>query len=297
MHKVLVGASSFGKASPEPIDFLQQNDVEVMLNPEGRKLTKDEVIRYAQDCDGILAGLEIIDKDVIDSLPNLKAITRIGIGIDNVDTEYLKTKGIKFNFTPDGPTKAVAELTVATLLTISRRVIELNDNLHKGNWQKIISSSLYKKTVLIIGAGRIGRLVGDLIKPFVKEVVYYDPFIPEFSSKPLEKLLPCADVVSIHASGHKQIIGSDEINSFKDGAILLNPSRGGVVNEDAVYNGIKSGKLSAAWFDVFDNEPYSGPLTELSQVILTPHASSYTKECRLDMEMEAAIKILEDLNG
>lgn len=297
MRKVLVGASSFGKASILPIQFLEKHNCEVILNPVGRKLTKEEVIYYAKDCDGILAGLEVLDEEVISALPKLKAITRIGIGIDNVDLNAIKKYNIKFDFTPDAPTKAVAEMTLAALLCLSRQLVYLSNSLHKGQWNKIISQSLYDKTMLIMGAGRIGKSVGNLAKVFVKEVIYYDPFIPQYSDLSLSSLLNKADILSIHVNGHNQVIGKDELYQLKDGAILLNPSRGGVVNEDDVCSALDTGKISGAWFDVFKNEPYNGKLTQYDQVLLTPHASSYTKECRLNMELEAAKKIVEGLDA
>lgn len=287
--KIAVGASSFGQ--PEALELL--GGYELVLNPHGRKLTEAETLEHLQGATGLLAGLEPLTEAVFKACPQLKAIARIGIGMDNVDIEAARKHNIKVSNTPDGPTYAVAEMTLTALLCIARRIIPANDDIHNGIWKKQMGLSLKGSTILLVGYGRIAREFERLLEPFGATILKYDPLLPD--SKPLSELLPAADVISLHASGKDCLIGKSELDITKDGAVLLNSARGGLVDEDAVYAALKSGKLSWYWADVFSQEPYTGKLAEIGSALLTPHISTYTDLCRRDMEVQAVKNLLEDL--
>ena len=295
--KVAVGASSFAQSDKSAFNKLIENGIEIILNPYGRKLTKEEIIEHLKGVDGLLAGLELLDEEVFKSVcPQLKAIARIGIGMDNVDLKAAEKFNIKVSNTPDGPTQAVTEMTVAALMAILRNIIPANKALHDKEWKKEIGTSILGLKVFIVGYGRIGEAVSKILKLLGAEISVYDPYKPQVSIESMEEGLKWADVISLHASGNEEIISYKEIEQMKDGVIILNSSRGGLINENALYEGLKSGKIANCWLDVYTEEPYKGKLCELENAVLTPHISTYSDKCRKDMEMQAVVNLLKDLN-
>ena len=162
-----------------------------------------------------------------------------------------------------------------------------------------MGSILSDKKVGIIGFGRIGRKVAELLSSFGCEIAYVDPYVEDgimgLSRLPMSKLLRWADIISVHVSGEDRLIGKDEIRMMKKEGLLINVSRGGVIDEDALYQALKEGYLSGAALDVFEQEPYKGPLKELDNTILTPHIGSYAKEARIKMEIQAVENLLKGL--
>lgn len=293
--KVVVGASSFAGTSDKAINLLLEKEIEVVKNPYGRKMTREETIKHLQGADGLLAGLELLDEEVLSKAPQLKAIARIGIGMDNVDFDACKRHHIKLSNTPDAPTKAVAEMALAALLTMGHEIIPCNADVHNKIWKKRIGFSLIDLKVLFIGYGRIGRKFADMLKNLGSHILIYDPFWPEISEPDLEEALQKADVVTIHASGKDEIISEKEIAQMKDGVTVMNCARGTLINEAALYEALKSGKIAHFWGDVFWQEPYEGRLLECGNAILTPHISTYNSLCRETMETEAVQNLLKDL--
>jgi len=303
--KVLTSPSSMGQVGPEPFNLLKENGFEVINNPHGRKLTEDEVIDLAKDCVGIVAGVESLNARVIDSLPNLKCISRVGVGMDSVDIDYANKKGISVTNTPNGPTRGVAELTLALTLSLLRKVPQAHSALKEKRWEKQIGNLIINKTIGIIGLGRIGKMTAELFRGIGNPVVGYDLYPDEVWAKKtgvkyfnLEETLSKADIVTLHVPGNSDktpMIGASEINKMKDGAFLINVSRGGVVDEEVLYQSLFNGKLAAAAVDVFSEEPYSGKLCELDNILLTPHLGSYAKEGKLQMEIDAVNNLISEL--
>jgi D-3-phosphoglycerate dehydrogenase len=306
MNKILTSPSSFGQVGNEPVELLIQNGYEVINNPYGRKLTEDEVIELAGDCIGIVAGVEPLTQRVMDALPNLKCISRVGIGMDSVDLNYAAKKGIIVKNTPDGPTRAVAELTLAMTLSLLRKIPQAHYDLKNKAWKKQVGNLILNKTIGVIGLGRIGKLVSQLFRGIGNPVIGYDPYADEaWASKhgvdlmDMETLLTKADILTIHVPANEDgsaVIGTSEIDLMKPGAFLINISRGGIVDEDALYNALAGKKLTGAAIDVFSTEPYSGPLCDLDNVVLTPHLGSYAEEGKLLMEIDAVKNIINALN-
>ncbi len=294
--KIVIGASSFAASSDKAINILLEKGIEVVKNPYGRKMNEDEIIEHLKGADGLLAGLEPLTERVFQNAPQLKAVARIGIGMDSVDIGAAKKHGIKVSNTPDAPTKAVAEMALAALLTIGHEIIPSNADIHNKIWKKRIGFSLIGLNVLFIGYGRIGRKFADHLKMLGSNVIVYDPFQPEISEPDLKTALAKADVITIHASGKEEILLPETFTYMKEGVVIMNCSRGPLVNEDALYDGLKSGKVSYFWGDVFWQEPYEGKLIECENAILTPHISTYNSLCRESMETEAVLNILEDLD-
>ncbi len=299
---VAIGPSSFAEEDDTPRRMLESAGVEVKENPFGRRLTEAEIIEHLRGVDGLIAGLEPLNRAVIAlAAPRLKAIARVGIGVANVDFDAAADHGVKVSSTPEGPIDAVAEMTIAALLAIGRRIIPANAALHAGAWKKEIGFGLRETKVLIIGYGRIGRRVGALLRAFGAELLVHDPYIDAASLRDGERMvglregLAEAEVITLHAAGEECILGPAEFARIRPGAVLLNSARGGLVDEAALVAALESGAIAAVWFDAFWQEPYSGPLTRFPQALLTPHIATYTRQCRRDMECAAVRNLLRDL--
>jgi len=304
---ILISPSSFGKISDEPFRLLKEVGFNFINNPYGRKLSEEEVIDLAADCVGIIAGVEPLTAKVMDALPKLKCISRVGAGMDNVDLEYASRKGITVVNTPDGPTRAVAELTLAMTMSLLRRIPQANANLKQKKWEKELGNLLFGKIIGVIGLGRIGRMVASQFRSLGNQVIGCDlnPD-PEWAQNngvllsDMGNLLKEADILTLHIPGNADkppVIGRSELSKCKDGAFLINIARGGVVDEDALYQALKLGKLKGAAVDVFSNEPYDGVLCELENIILTPHLGSYASESKLQMEIDAVKNLIQGLNN
>lgn len=300
--RVAIGPSSFAEQDKTPLEMLESAGCEVVPNPFGRRLTENETVEHLREVDGLIAGLEPLNRTVLESAPRLKAIARVGIGMTNVDSEAARERGIKVSNTPDGPVEAVAEMTVAALLALSRQLIPSNDALHGGEWKKIIGRGMRETTLLVVGYGRIGRRVAQLLQAFGVRLLIYDPYLDDSSNmiaghsvESLEEGLQQANAVSLHASGEKVILDAQAFQWMQAGTILLNSARGELVDESALMRALDAGKVTGAWFDAFREEPYKGPLTQYPQVLLTPHVGTYTKLCRREMETAAVQHLLRDL--
>ncbi len=298
-RKALIGPSTFGAVDRRPLNLLIEVGLDIVENPFKRKLTRDEVSELlATGVTALIAGLEPLDREILER-SKLRVISRCGSGLSNIDLVAARELGIKVCSTPDGPTNAVAELTLAAMLNLVRGIPEMNEAMHAGLWRKTIGAQLEGKTVVIVGFGRIGRQVAELLVPFGANLVAVDPALPGqvggISVYPLTEALPMADLVTVHASGEAEILGEKEFRLLKRGVLLLNCSRGGVISEAALRAFLDDGTVAGAWLDCFTEEPYHGPLIAYPQVLMTPHAGSYTRECRLSMETEAAQNLIDAL--
>lgn len=289
--KILITTSSFGEADPRPLEKLKKSGLEAVMNPYGRKITAQELGQLLPGAAGLIAGTEKIDRETMAN-SQLKVISRVGTGVDNIDLAAAKELGIVVRNTPDAPTVAVAELALGGILSLLRKIPQANEALHQKKWEKSMGVELSGKTVLIIGFGRIGRRLAKFLEPFNAKILAVDPLLPGIS---LEEALPQADIISLHLSGSQQVLGKKEFSLMKDGVYISNAARGGVIDEAALIEALKAGKVAGCWMDVFSEEPYRGPLAEFPQAILTPHIGSNTKECRYQMEDEAVNNLLSEL--
>jgi len=292
--------SSFCEVDDAPLRLLQRVGATVLPNPFGRRLTAQEAVTHLSDVDGLIAGLEPLTREVLASAPRLKAVARVGIGMDNLDLPAAEELGIKVSNTPDPPAESVAELTLTAMLALLRGLVRTNEGMHAGEWPKVIHPGLNGTPVLLIGFGRIGRSVARRLVAFGAEVLVFDPFLtsldqPGVRQVDLSEGLAAAKVVSLHAAGTDRLIGPDELRAMAPGSFLLNSARGELVDEDALIDALNRGHLAGAWFDVFWKEPYQGRLTDFDQVLLTPHIGTYTDACRREMEMQATLNLLRDL--
>lgn len=299
---VAIGPSSFAEADDSPRRLLESYGVQVKENPFGRRLTEDEIIAHLEGVDGLIAGLEPLNEKVLaGARPQLQAVARVGIGMDNVDQPAAQSLGIKVSNTPEPPMRAVAEATLAALLALSRNLVALNQDLHQREWKKRIGIGLYNTPILMVGYGRIGRRTAELLRAFGARILVCDPYLDPASLDhnealvTLEEGLAQADIISLHAAGSDCVLGAAQFAAMRDGVLLLNSARGGLVDEAALLQALDSGKVGGVWFDAFWKEPYDGPLCDYPQALLTPHTATYTLQCRLEMETAAVENLLRDL--
>jgi D-3-phosphoglycerate dehydrogenase len=264
-----------------------------------------EVVKYGRTCRGLVAGVEPYDAETLEQLSELRCISRCGTGIDSIDLAEAERRGIAVLNTPEAPTTAVAELTLAMMLALLRQLTSVNALMHAKQWQRLPGRLLQGKTVGIIGLGRIGQRVAELVRAFDALVIGVDPHPDaewvtkhEVELMDLPTLLAHADIVSIHAGRSAEnplSIGATEIEQMKQGALLINMARGDLVDDHALHEALESGKLSGAGLDVFPQEPYTGPLCENERVILSPHQATLTIETRIAMETRAVENVIQFL--
>ena len=298
--KVAITTSTFAQHSDEPLQLLTSRGLEYVLNPHGRALTEDEAITLLQGCVGVAAGTEPLTRRVMDALPELKVISRCGTGMDSVDQQAAAEKGIAVRNTPDGPTLAVAELTLGYALDLMRQITRMDRDVRDGVWKKRMGNLLDGKKVGIVGFGRIGRAVARLFSAFHAEVAFADPFAddPHYPKMDLDKLLSWADIVTLHTPKPKDnpvLLNAEKLGRMRAGTWIINAARGGLVDEGALHALLTSGHLAGAALDVFVSEPYTGPLKDCPNVILSPHIGSYAKEARIRMEVDTVKNLLEAL--
>jgi len=304
---IFIATSSFANYSREPIKILNEEGIHIMANPLSRKLSTQEIIEYAHKSDGIIAGTELYDKKVIKSLSNLKVISRLGVGMDNIDLVAVEEKNIKVFKTKTTPAPSVAELVLGLIIDVGRNISQSNQNMKRGVWEKQMGSLLQGKTLGIIGLGTIGKALIKLVQGFDFSVLAYDKVKDDKFQKKhdvtyceLDDLLKDSDIVSIHLNLSDQtqkLIDIKHLQLMKPNAILINTSRGEIIDECALYDALKCNQIAGAGLDVFQQEPYSGPLTKLNNVVLTPHIGDYAKEIRMQMEIEAAENLIKGLSN
>jgi D-3-phosphoglycerate dehydrogenase len=298
---ILVTTSSFGTESKEPIQVLENENYRVVFNPYARKITEKELMDLSAEYEpvGLLAGTEPITKQVLKAaVPHLKVISRVGVGWDNIDHQAAEALGVFVYRTSGVLDQAVAELTIGLMITALRRLNLKDREIRTGQWKKEMGSLLGVRKIGIIGMGAIGRKVGELAKAFGADIYYYDPVMDHIDwaeKRSLEELITSSEIITIHASGGRQILGEEEIKKTRSGAILINTARGGLIEESALYNALNTGRIGYACLDVFETEPYTGRLVDLDNVMLTPHIGSYAREARIQMENMAVHQLISGL--
>lgn len=294
LMKILITTSSFNAKLPSLFD--------AVYNPYGRRLSEDEVRSLIEQYQpvGMIAGVEPITREVLRKATNLRIISRCGVGTDNVDLEAAKDFGIKVTTTPNAPTVSVAELTLALMLCLSRRLINNDMNVRLGKWKGPNGNLISGKTVGIIGCGRIGSCVAEMALAFGCHVIGYDPIIKVHKActmTSLCELLSCSDIVTLHIPYNQEnyhFINRERLAAMKHSSLLINTARGGLIDEDALFEALTNCSISGAAIDCFENEPYNGPLTTLNNIILSPHMGSSAYEGRLKMEQEAIDNLLNE---
>jgi D-3-phosphoglycerate dehydrogenase / 2-oxoglutarate reductase len=308
MPKALITTVPFGDKNRLPLELLENAGIEYLINPLNKKLTEDELAEMITDFDVIIAGTEQITSKVMNRASNLKMISRVGIGLDSVDLLTSEKHGITVSYTPDAPAPAVAELTLCFMLALLRAVHVSSSEMHDGRWHRFFGRRLSEVTIGIIGVGRIGTRVLNRTKGFGTPRILVNDLMPnleldrqfklEWASK--ERIYQEADIISLHVPlTHltKNMVRKEQLHSMKEDAIIINTSRGGIINEQDLYDVMQAGHLSGAAIDVFNIEPYNGPLREIQRCLLTAHMGSMSVDCRTRMEIEATEEAVRFLTG
>lgn len=295
---ILIGPTTFGSGDPAPLQRIEAAGYVVRRNPVGRKMTEADLATALDGAVGLIAGLEPLTENVL-AHSTLRVISRCGVDMENVDQAAARRLGIKVFSTPNAPTVAVAELTIGALICLLRRVAAMDHTMHDGGWEKLSGPQVRDKTVAIVGLGRIGLQVATYLRAFGARVIGADPMRHgEVDGIPIVSLadaLVQAHIISLHASGSAEILGTAEFAQMRRGAYVLNTGRGSLVNETALQAALDEGKIAGAWLDAFVEEPYRGPLKNYRQVLLTPHVGYSSDEAKLQMEAEATDNLLRGL--
>lgn len=302
---VYVALQQFCEFDTRPRQLLHEAGCEVRQNEFGRRLRREDLLCELKEVDAVIAGVEPYDAELLAVLPRLKCISRCGIGTDAIDLEAAQRCGITVCTTADEVIEPVAQLTVAMTLALARNLPLHVADARAGVWNKRSGVLLSEWTIGLVGFGRIGRAVAEYLRVFQPQQIYItDPAwragdMPRgIELRDLPALLAESDVVSIHASRQREegsLIGRAELARMKRGSFLVNTARGFLVDETALYDALVSGHLAGAALDVFQEEPYRGPLTTLPQVLCTPHIATLTRASRAAMEFRCAQHVVECL--
>jgi D-3-phosphoglycerate dehydrogenase len=306
--KILIATYPFGETGRRPLEILQATGWELVPNPYRRRLKSGEVMKHLVDVDAVIAGTEPYTAETLTQAQRLKVIARVGIGLDNVDLRYCREHGIRVTYTPDAPSDGVAELTVANILNLLRHIHESDRSVREHAWNRLMGRLVHEVTIGVLGVGRIGSRVIRLLEPFKPKVLACD-IDPDTHSQKLpgditwcdaNRLFAESDVVTVHIPmnrQNRQFINRERISRMKTGSMVINTSRGGVVDEGALVDALKQRHLGGAALDVFEKEPYEGPLTYMENVVLTAHIGASARESRYLMELGAAEDCIRALCG
>jgi D-3-phosphoglycerate dehydrogenase len=308
MAKVFISTVPFSEKDRRPLAMLENAGIEYTINPLGRKLTDLELASMIADFDFLIAGTEKISEKVFSNASKLRLISRVGIGLDGLDLIAAKKFGVNVSYTPDAPTDAVSELTLALILGGIRNIHIANLRMHGGHWHRYFGRRISELNFGIIGFGRIGSLVTrQLIALGAKSILINDLKSVDCSSyngivKQVSKqqLYQFSDVVSLHVpltKITKNMIRHEHLMSMKSDSVLINTSRGGIINEDDLSAALNNEWFSTVALDVFDNEPYEGNFAKIERCILTCHMGSMSLDCRARMEVEATEEVLRSFMG
>lgn len=287
-------------------------DVEV--NPHDRPLTRQELLEKVADADGVVSLLtDRIDAGVFDAAPRCRGFANYAVGFDNMDIPEASRRKIPLSNTPEVLTNATAEMAWALLFAAARRVVESDAVMRSGAWQgwgplQFIGQEVTGATLGVVGAGRIGRAFAHKSKGFEMKVLYADEYRSEEMERelgaervPLDELLARADFVSLHVPlmpATRHLIDEGALRSMKRTAVLINTSRGPVVDEAALVRALREGWIAAAGIDVYEHEPRAAEgLAELKNVVTTPHTASATTTSRDGMALRAANNLIAMLEG
>ncbi len=298
------------KMALEAIELLKKADHNVTFE----ELDEKDLIKEIPKYDGLMIRSRTkAYEDVIKAgaKGNLKVIGRAGIGVDNIDIIACANSNIKVVNAPTGATQSVAELTITYMLSLARNISKADSSMKKGEWikKKLMGTEIFEKTLGLIGCGNIGKITAKYAIAFNMSVIGYDPFISKEDMQKdgikkiekLEDLMSKSDYISLHLPHIKSthhIVNQEMLSKMKETAFLINCSRGGTVDEKALFKLLKDGKIAGAGIDVFENEPpIDNPLLKLDNVILTPHIGANTKEGQIRAGTVCAEQIIKVLNG
>lgn len=308
--KVFVSSTSFFQPQNAAAQALLHSFFdEVVSNDLGIPLKGAQILERLEGCDAYIAGVDYITADVIERMPScLRVISRYGVGVDRVDLEAARRCAIPVTNTPGANSTAVCELAFALMLCAARNVPQLHEAVTLGQWPRSEGIELAGKTLGIVGLGAIGKRLARRARAFEMEVMAYDPYFDQafadangVQNVDLDTLFQKSDVVSLHVPLNAQtqhMVDAQRIAEMRDGAIIINTARGGLIDEAAAAEAVRSGKLGGLGLDAFAQEPLlDSPLKGLPNVIFTPHTGAHTREAVAQMGLMSVQNAIAVING
>lgn len=297
--KILITPRAFAKNGQEEIKRIIKNGWDVEVNDTGESYSYETFIAKAKDADGIIIGVDLADENMLKQCPDLKAIAKYGVGTDNIDLEAAKTLGIEISRTIGSNSVSVAEHTIALMFACAKNIVKSAVDVKNGRWTKPYGMELSGKTIGIIGFGNIGKKVAHIAQGIGMNINAYDsfPINPDDADNhgvhiaTFDEIIESSDVITIHLplnNETKNLIDASVLENMKNGVIIINAARGGIVNEKDLLKYLDNGKVFSAGFDVFSSEPpqNNDQLVENNNFVLTPHTASKTLAAdRKTMEM------------
>lgn len=303
----MVSPEQWGDVDPRSRTMLEEAGIEFVRNTQRRLLVESEMKELIKGCNVAISGAEPMTAAVMDEAPDLKFVARCAVGLDSIDLMAARERGIGVSYVPGANAQAVAELTISHILTLIRGVQRGDALLRKGEWFRVMGRNLDELTIGIIGVGKIGKRVARHLSAFGARIIANDLAPDEDFGAPLridwvskDRLFKDADVVCLHvpkAPSTLNLVGREQFAMMKDSAFLINTARGGLIDEAALADALRAGKIAGAGLDVFGEEPYRGELAGLENVLLTCHMGANTRSSRARMEIQAAECLIAYLRG
>ncbi|MEM4155494.1 MAG: phosphoglycerate dehydrogenase, partial [Archaeoglobaceae archaeon] len=295
--------------SNEALDLMRKEGLQVDVKTG---LKKEDLLNIVKDYDALIVRSQIkVDKDIIERAKNLKIIGRAGVGVDNIDLETASQRGIIVVNAPGGNTISTAEHTIALLLALARKIPQAYLSMKEKKWdrKKFTGTELRGKTVGVIGLGRVGFEVAKRCRALEMNVLAYDPYIPQERAQQigaklvdLETLLKESDIITLHVPKTKEtsgLIKKEQVELMKKGVMIVNTARGGIIDENALLEGLKSGRIGGVALDVYEKEPpdFNSPIFSFENVVTTPHLAASTEEAQLSVGLIVAEDIVNFAKG
>ncbi len=307
--KILITTRSFRKIAGRHQTVLEDAGYELVNSPYDRPMEGHELAALMTDIDAAIVGVDHVTAEVFEAANKLKVLSRYGIGFDRVDLEAATRHGVIVTNTPGANSVAVAELTIGLMLALARHIPRQDRGIRREDWTPVPGVELSGLTLGLIGLGRIGQEVARRAAAFDMQIIFYDPYPPapevlarlNLRSCDLDTLLAESDFVSLHLpllDSTRNLISGQAFTKMKSSAYLVNTARGGIVDEQALFEALSAGRLAGAAFDAFEREPsIDNPLLQLDNFVSTPHAGSSTRQTTMRMGIMASENALIVLKG
>lgn len=305
-EKILTTPRSYGRNMPELFEQLEAAGYEVIKNPTGGILEKEQMKALIADCSGIIVGVDPLDAEVLACAPRLRAIAKYGVGVDNIDLDYCKAHGIKVSRTVGANSEAVADYAMTLIMAVARKAVMIDRKCRGRDWSKISTRDVSGATLGLFGLGAIGKHVAKRAQGFGMKVLAFDPYWPEEYAREnniiradAETIFREADFISLHLplmESTRNFVGEKEIAMMKRDAVIINTARGGLIDEAALLRALKEGRIYGAGIDAFAQEPPEDPAWfELDNVVIGSHCAASTTGATQNMGRMATQNILRDL--
>ena len=307
--EILIATRSFGSTSPKPFEVLTEAGLHYTRADMSQEMTEGRLIELLKGISGAIVGVVPVTAHVLENTPSLRVISMHGIGVDHIDLTAAERLGVVVANCPGTNDQAVADLTIGLMVAVARDLPRADATVRQGGWGRFEGGELWRKTLGLIGLGRIGRAVARRAIGFEMRVLVYDPYIQPNRNQQingvefleLNEVIAKADFLSLHApltAETRHMISQRQLQAMKPSAYLINTARGDLVDEQALHRALCGKQIAGAAIDVFAEEPPTGsPLLDLENVVLTPHIGAHTREAIDRMGVMAAQNVVRTLQG